>query len=273
MFPECAKHQFRSFKDVVKAVESRDCDRAVIPVENSIAGRVADVHQMMLTLPLEITKEYLLTIAHALIAPVGTDVTLDLVKTIRSHPQALLQCRTFIEEHCPQAELIETSDTASAVRQICELNDPEHLAIGSLAAAKYFGARLVRESIANEPDNMTRFLVMARPEDVPVNESPDLTSLVIQVDHTPGSLIRALEAFHETEINLTKLETYMFSKQTRNPTFYVDAGAGINDQRMKDCLNRLQSCALSVKFLGSYQASPKRKADLGFLPILKEKEE
>lgn len=269
LYPDAQLKGFPNFTDVVAAVDANEADIVVIPVENSITGRIPDVHRMMLTTQLQIVGEYMLPVVHCFIrpqTPPSADVTGRRLKTLYSHQQGFLQCRGYIESHFPEAELIELGDTASAVRTAAASNDPGVGAIGSAAAAEVYGAVIVDEDIADTGDNVTRFLVLVRPEVATVPDDADMTTMIFQVQHQPGSLLKALTVFQEEGINLTKLETYTISRQTLLPTFYVDLGAGLHSEQMRSALKKLKEKTAFMKLLGSYKSSDTRKMTSGFLP-------
>ncbi len=269
LFPDAELHGFSNFTDVIGAVDADQADMVVIPVENSITGRIPDVHRMMLTTQLQITDEHMLPIIHCFIrpqTPPSADVSGRRLRQLYSHQQGLLQCRGYIESHFPDAELIELGDTASAVRTAAASNDPGVGAIGSASAADAYGAVIVDEDIGDTKDNVTRFLVLVRPEVATVPDDADMTTMIFQVQHYPGALLSALQVFHEEGINLTKLETYTISQQTLLPTFYVDLGAGVHSPQMRNALKKLKDKTAYMKMLGSYKASDTRQMTSGFLP-------
>lgn len=269
LFPEAELRGFHNFTDVVTAVDADKADIVVIPVENSITGRIPDVHRMMLTMQLQIVDEYMLPIVHCFIrpqTPPSADVTGRRLKQLYSHQQGFFQCRGYIESHFPEAELIELGDTASAVKTAAASNDPGVGAIGSAAAAEVYGAVIVDEDIADTGDNVTRFLVLVRPEAATVPDDADMTTMIFQVQHYPGALLKALQVFQDEEINITKLETYTISRQTSLPTFYVDLGAGVSSPQMRSALKKLKDKTAYMKLLGSYKSSESRQMTSGFLP-------
>lgn len=261
-----------NFKDVVTAVTDETADVAVIPLENSITGRIPDVHRLMLTMQLQIVAEYMLKIEHCFIRPAAITPGEGIrnITKLYSHQQGLLQCRTYIEREFPEAEQIATADTASAVRMISETTEDHVGAIGSSVAAAVYGAMVVDEDIADEKDNFTRFAVLQRPEEVKAVPDADMTTMIFQVQHYPGALLHALQVFEEEEINITKLETYTISQQTLLPTFYLDLGAGISSAPMRNALEKLKKKTAYIKILGSYKSSETRKMTSGFLPAKEE---
>lgn len=270
LFPDAEYENFRSFAEVAGSVNEGKSQVAVIPVENSIAGRVADVHSMMLSLDLLIAEEHLLPIEHCLVAAGnGGKAPPDLktIKRVLSHPQALFQCKTFIAKEMPNAEAHNTSDTASAVKEVVEKGDPGDVAIGSSFAAETYGGRVLERNIADGRQNTTRFLAFTANENLEPGGDDDITTLIFQVKHVPGALLKALAAFQECGVNLTKLETYMISEDIELPTFYVDVGAGLQEEHMQRALEKLKQNTVYIKLLGTYKASDQRSARMGFLPV------
>jgi len=270
LFPKARLQGYNAFSDVVDSVTRETSMVAVVPIENSIAGRVADVHGLMISTELLIAGEHLLPIEHCLIGAKrkGTRKHVDLAKIERVHskPEALTQCRVFLDKSLPNAERVARSDTASAVKLIVDMDSETDLAIGSSFAAETYDGTVIERNIADGQDNTTRFLALTRENNLKENKDADFTSLIFQVGHTPGALIDALSAFRECNVNLTKLETYMVSKELKNPNFYVDAGAGLQEEKMQNALSLLKERTIYIKLLGTYAASPDRSAGIGFLP-------
>lgn len=272
LFPRAQAQNFRSFGEVIESVQTRACNVAVVPVENSIAGRVADVHGLLLQMELMIAQERLLKIDHCLIVRLdrfknAPNIDAASIKKVVSHPQALTQCRGFLSKNLPGVETVSATDTASAVKSVCEDLQTDIAAIGSASAARLYGGYVLAEDIADVHTNTTRFLVLSNPDNLEDDPDDNMTSLIFQVDHQPGSLIRALRAFEDHGINLTKLETYMVSEEVSRPTFYVDVGASLSDERTDRALRQLRESTTYLKLLGTYQADKTRTGANGFLPI------
>jgi prephenate dehydratase len=270
LFPDLEFSGHRNFTEVIQSVETRERDVAVIPVENSISGRIPDVHRLMLSMELFISGEYMLRIEHCLIRNRLRPQLAEGPRPIRrifSHSQGFIQCKDYIEAKLPDAELIETSDTAAAVRLVAQSSEPDIAAIGPEIAAEVHGAVVVEREIATQKNNYTRFLILVRHEDAQPDPDADVTTLIFQVDHQPGALLRALAVFNEENINITKLETYTISEQTALPTFYIDIGAGLETAPMQAALKKLERNARYIKMLGTYRSSALRNAMSGYLPV------
>ncbi|MBC2779069.1 prephenate dehydratase [Parasphingopyxis marina] len=270
MFPEAEHVGLRTFGEIMESVEAGAHKTAVIPIENSTSGRIPDVHRLMLSTEMAITSEHMQRVEHCLVqAHSGPRPVTELsaITRIYSHRQGFLQCSGFIEAHCRDAEQIETVDTADAVRVIVGMEDPGVAAIGSSVAAQVFGGVVVERDIADQKNNYTRFLALEKPALDPDYAGCDITTLIFQIDHQPGSLIEALAVFRDAGINITTLETYTISEETALPTFYIDIGGGLEDAAVQEALGALEAKARYVKLLGSYVASDVRNANSGFLPV------
>ncbi len=271
LYPDATLSSITAFRGVLESVEQGNSVYGVVPVENSIAGRVAEVHQLLMTTSLIIVREHILPIKHNLIGKHSDSADFEIpypdIETVYSHPQALAQCSEFIARVMPNAATVAATDTAAAVKHVCQSDNPRELAIGSAFAAQIFSGRILEENIANSKENYTRFFSMCKERDVPSVPSGNISSLIFQTEHTPGALILALEVFRNHKINVTKLETYMVTTAVRLPTFFIDVGAGISDGRLAGALSDLESLVPYMKFLGSYAASEDRSTSTGFLPI------
>jgi len=250
-----------SFEDLVNQAEAGALDYIVLPIENSDSGRIPEVYRLLSRMELFLVAEILLTINHCLVS--CQTASLKSVKKILSHPQGFIQTSEFLRQNFADTENVPNSDTATAVKEAVELNDPSVAGIGSEFAAEIYSGRILHTNIANTEDNTTRFVVASR------NPSEDMannmSSLLFQVSHVPGSLVKALEVFGKHGLNFTKLESYMISKVTSQPTFYIDVGRGSHDQRFVSAVEELREHASFIKFLGSYRTDPRREEGLGFL--------
>jgi prephenate dehydratase len=293
-FPDAAYAGYRKFEEVFGAVESGEVDRVLIPVENSIAGRVTEVYNCLPATKVSIIGEYLLPIRHCLMIPMGAvrglvpphvpekdvldwkhaPLTADEriaayrgIREVQSHAQALMQCAGFLEKTVPGANTVPVEDTATAARALSQRDDGRIAAIGSRFAAELYNLAVLAEDIEDDPANTTRFLIFSREPVTDAIEGPALTSILFAIRHEPGSLLGALEAFAEEGISLTKLETYMLNQRRPRPTFYVDVGAAQNSPGMQRALQRFKAHCEEVRVLGSYPASSARGKMNGFLPV------
>lgn len=267
LFPDAEALGFPIFTDVVAAVNADNADCAVIPVENSITGRIPDVHRLMLSMQLQIVAEYMLRIEYSFIRPADeADQGIEGITTLYSHPQGFLQCQQFVEKHFPTIKKIEVTDNASAIKAITASDEKGLAAIGPNSAAELYNAVVVEPDIADQRDNYTRFLSLVKPEYAVPDPDADMTTMIFQVQHHPGALLEVLSIFEEEKINITKLETYTISQQTILPTFYVDLGAGVSTPNMRRAMTKLRDTVSYMKLLGSYTSSDTRLITSGFLP-------
>jgi prephenate dehydratase len=261
-FPGVQPLPCKSFEEAIAAVRDGDADRAIIPIENSVAGRVADVHHLMPHSGLHIVGEHFERIVHNLLVIPGTK--LSDIRRVHSHPQALGQCRTFIRGHGFDA--VTENDTAGAARMVAEKGDPSSAAIASGQAAKLYGLEVLKPGIEDEHNNTTRFLILSRVAEVPdLDDGPCITSLVFRVRSTPAALYKALGGFATNGINLTKLESYMVGGTFVAAQFYADAEGHPDHRSMRLALEELRFFSREVKVLGVYPANPFR-ADAISLP-------
>lgn len=259
--PEGEHIAFPSFEELVAATEAGTAGEAVLPLENSESGRIPDVHRLVVSMELFIVGELLLDVSHCLVTS-GPAVEAE-IHSIFSHPQGFLQSSAFLRERFPDAQRRTRSDTASAVREVVEGGDRHLAAIGSEFAARHYGGTILHRGISNRDDNITRFVIVGR--DAVTEDAHDMTSLIIQVGHKPGSLVHALAVFGSHGVNITKLETYMISERTELPTFYLDIGCGGEAENLIAAMRDIQPHISYSKFLGSYRSDPRRSGRNGFL--------
>jgi chorismate mutase / prephenate dehydratase len=235
-----------TFDEVFEAVETGEAPFAMVPVENSLEGSVTRAYDLLLDSPLMICGEMELRISHCLIAMEGA--SLETIKTVYSHPQALGQSRRFLSHL--NAELIPASDTAGSVKMIKERGCPDSAAVASARAAEIYGMKIIAREIEDNPHNFTRFFVLSK-EDSPPTGS-DKTSIVFSLKHKPGSLYDCLREFAERKINLTKLESRPTRHQVWEYNFYMDVAGHREERDVAEALNALEEHAIFIKILGSY---------------------
>ena len=286
---------YRSFYSAIQAVHLGEADYAMIPVENSTAGRVMEVYNLLPESDLHIVGEYLLPINHRLMIPFksfrgapprGTMTTEEIIawkkepltdqekslamtsiREVRSHPQALEQCRKFIKANLPNATIRSVNDTAISIRDIASSTDRSVAAIASRSAGEIYHSIILAEDIEDIKNNTTRFLILAK-EPVDKNEIGDksITTLLFETSHEPGSLYKMLRVFEENGVSLTKLETYMSGAARPNPAFYIDVGTNLLAPDKKQVLDALKDHTRNLQVLGVYNASDKRGDGSSFLP-------
>jgi prephenate dehydratase len=239
--------------DAIIGVREGSADRALVPFENSIEGAVTATLD---TLAFDadgvtLVGEYDLPIRHCLIA--RTEIPLERIEVVVSHPQASAQCARFIREHLPQAEVRAATSTAEAVRTVAESDRP-WAALGAESAAGLYGAAVLRQGVEDEADNITRFVWVAPEGTVPSGSGPWRTSLVFSElgeDH-PGALVEALREFSDREVNLTRIESRPLRRGLGRYQFFLDIEGAAGDDPLASAIEALRSKAETVRVLGSW---------------------
>ncbi|NYZ14286.1 prephenate dehydratase [Azospirillum sp. RWY-5-1] len=255
VLPEMTTLPCASFEDAFAAVHEGRARLAMIPVENSVAGRVADIHHLLPEGGLHIVGEHFQRVNHQLLAPKGA--TLAGLETVRSHIQALSQCRNAIRALGIRA--ITHADTAGAAAEIAKLGDPRHAAIASSLAAEIYGLDILKADVEDAQHNTTRFVILARePKVPPAGSGPVVTSFVFRVRSVPAALYKALGGFATNGVNMTKLESYMLGGRFTAVQFYADVEGHPDERPLRLALEELDFFARDVKILGVYPANPFR---------------
>ena len=235
---------FPDFESVLDSVRQERVEAGIVPVENSLEGAVTAVMDLLLRLDVVIVGEVNLPIRHCLVGRGGGEI-----RVILSHPQALAQCRKYLHEHYPDAEIRTTGSTSHAARLAQEF--PEMAAIAGQDAAERYGLSILAREIQDASDNITRFIVVAR-EGVG-RSGRDKTSLVIYLDRDrPGALYSILEEFARRNINLTRIESRPSRKGLGDYYFYIDLEGHMQDQEVGEAVAAARDKAAMVKVLGSY---------------------
>lgn len=241
-----------SFEKALFLVENDVAELAVIPIENSRAGRVTDVHNLLHKTNLNIIDEIFLPVKHNLwILP---DAELSDIKTVTSHPQALMQCESFIKKHNLTAR--NHSDTAGACLYIANKHDKSIASIGSKAAGCLYNLKLAAENIADDPSNTTRFVVFSKTKKLDMSENL-ISSILLTVKHEPSSLYNLLGIFAQENINLVRLESYMNDGSFTNSTFYVELDGNAHDL-LTNKLSIIQELTSDFKIIGTYDKKKPR---------------
>jgi prephenate dehydratase len=244
-----------TFEDALNAVSSGKAALGMIPIENSVAGRVADIHHLMPTSGLHIIAEWFLPIRNQLMAPKGAK--LKDIKTVESHVMALGQCRKFLRKLGVKQEVV--ADTAGAARAVAERGDKTCGAIASRLAAKIYGLNILAEDVEDESHATTRFVVLSRDKKwAPRGKKPIITTFVFQVRNIPAALYKAMGGFATNGVNMTKLESYMIEGNFFATQFYADVEGHPDDANVKLALEELAFFSDYVKILGVYPAHPFR---------------
>jgi prephenate dehydratase len=252
---------YATFEEVFQAAESDAVSHAVVPVENSIEGSVAQVNDLLLENDLMVSGEVILRIRHCLIAIPGTRI--EDIKRVYSHPQALGQCRKFLSQY-PHWEVIANYDTAGSAAMIKNHQRTDEAAIASARAAEIYGLHILKEGIESDHQNFTRFFVLEK-HPKPVKDA-NKTSIVFAAKNTPGALYLCLREFAERGINLTKLESRPRKNKPWMYVFFADIDGNLDDANINAAIGGLLKTAAFVKILGSY-----RKADEPYDPLLSKK--
>ena len=246
-----------TFEDALEAVTTGTAELAMIPIDNSIAGRVADIHHLLPESGLHIVGEHFLPIHFQLMVTPGGSA--EQVKGVRSHVHALGQCRKIIRENGWTTTV--TDDTAGAAREVSQLGDPSVAALAPRAAAGLYGLDVVAEDVEDEHHNTTRFLVLAREPRIPAyDEGPAITTFVYRVRNVPAALYKALGGFATNGVNMTKLESYQLGGTFFATQFYADVEGHPEDPGLALALEELQFFSVEVRVLGVYPAHPYRTA-------------
>ena len=233
-----------TFAEALEKTSNDLTEFTILPVENSLEGSVGESYDLLNMTKLKASGEIYHRIEHCLI---GTG-RLEEVKQVYSHPQALGQCRNFIEKH--NMKTIPTYDTAGSVKIVKELNNKQYGCIASKAASTIYQMQIITENIANNSNNYTRFLIMSKKT---TNQTGnDKTSIIFAIKHEPGSLYRILQNFHENQVNLTKIESRPTKENIWEYNFYVDFEGHVEEQKIKKMLDRIKDETEFTKILGSY---------------------
>ncbi len=257
--PRMATLPCPSFEDVFAAVREGQAARAMIPIENSLAGRVADIHHLMPESGLHIVGEHFQRVNHQLLAPRGA--TLEGLRTVESHVQALSQCRRLIRRL--GLKPVVRADTAGAAAEVAERGDPSVAAIASALAAEIYGLDVLKADIEDAEHNTTRFVILSRTPERPAPGGAVITTLVFRVRSVPAALYKALGGFATNGINITKLESYIVDGAFTVAQFYADIEGHPDQRPVALALEELCFFSTEVKVLGVYPASPFRRGGTG----------
>ena len=253
--PEMTTLPCRTFEDAFAAVRDGDAALAMIPIENSVAGRVADIHHLMPENGLHIIGEHFQRINHHLLAVPGTK--LEDVTEVYSHVHALNQCRDFLKEH--GINPIVAVDTAGSAKEIAKSGDTTKAVIASELAGEIYGLTSLAADIEDAEHNTTRFVVMSREAIVPHPKAgTPVTSFVFRVKNIPAALYKAMGGFATNGVNMTKLESYMIDGNFYATQFYADVEGHPENRNLRLALDELEFFSHEVKILGVYPPHPYR---------------
>lgn len=250
-YPDLEALPCKSFEDAFDAVESGRAHLAMIPIENSVAGRVADIHTLMPDSGLFIVAEHFQRVNHCLLTVPGAAVG-DL-KSVHSHIQALSQCRNLIRDLGLRAEI--EADTAGSAKDIAARADKAHAAIASDLAAETYGLDVLRRDVEDADHNTTRFVVLSRIARRPApDDGPAMTSFVFQVRNVPSALYKAMGGFATNNVNMTKLESYQVGGSFNATQFYADVEGHADDKNVSLALEEIHFFTSKLRVLGVYPA-------------------
>ncbi len=244
-----------TFEDAIGAVKSGEARYAMIPIENSLAGRVADIHHLLPDSGLYIIGEHFLPIRFQMMALKGTKISE--ITDVYSHVHALGQCRKIIAKHRLKAHV--AGDTAGSARQVAEWGDRTRAALAPRMAADIYGLEILAEDVEDEKHNTTRFVILsAEPDDAEPGGDPVLTTFIFNVRNVPAALYKAMGGFATNGVNMTKLESYQVRGEFVATMFYADIEGHPADRSVRLALEELSFFSTELRILGTYPASPYR---------------
>ncbi len=257
LFPNQEYIACDSFEIAMELVDKKIADKAVIPVENSNAGRVSDVHFLLPKTGLHIIGEHFLRIEHQLLAIKGAK--LEDIVSASSHPQALAQCSEFLKAHNIKA--VSRIDTAKSCEKIILEQDKTKAAIASKLAAEIYNMDILASNIENAHNNTTRFLIMQKDELIPADDGGNfITSIVFTTKHIPAALYKVLGGFATNGINISKLESYLINGKFFSAQFYIEVEQHLNSRALQYALAELKFFSEEYQILGCYHAHDYRKS-------------
>ena len=256
LYPKHQSFPCKTFEEMFLAVKNRKADLAIVPIENSKAGRVADTQRLIPESKLKIIGEYFLEVNHCLLAVHGSN--LNNIKRIHSHEQAITQCRNNIIKH--NKEMVVAADTAGAAKMISELNNIEDAAIASQLAADTYNLKIIKNSFQDSEKNITRFLIMSNSQELPdVNMKDLMTTLVFELKSIPAALYKSLGGLASNGVNMTKLESYINPQGFDVAQFYADIEGHPDNKNVKFALEEMRFFCKRIEILGVYKMSKFRK--------------
>ncbi|MEL6169632.1 MAG: prephenate dehydratase [Pseudomonadota bacterium] len=255
-YPDYEVVPCRTFEDVVETVRRGDAELAMLPVENSTYGRVADIHRLLPASGLNIVAEAFVRVRIALMAKPGA--RLQDIRTVRAHLVLIPQCRQFLATHGINAE--PSADSAGAAADLSRTDIADEGALASTLAAEIHGLTVLAHDIEDETNNTTRFVIMAREPDFSRRgKGPMMTSFVFRVRNIPAALYKAMGGFATNGVNMTKLESYMVNGSFSATQFFADIEGHPDDRNVQLALDELNYFTSEMKLLGVYPADPARR--------------
>ena len=255
VYPDGEPVALATFEEAFAAVAARQVDFAMIPVENSLAGRVADIHHLMPDSQLHIVGEHFMRVRHQLLAVPGA--SLATVRSVASHVHALGQCRKIITNL--DLKTVVAADTAGAAAELARSGDKTRAAIATSLAAEIYGLEILKSDIEDEEHNTTRFLILsADPQEVAADGGLVITTFLFRVRNVPAALYKALGGFATNGVNMTKLESYQIGGQFFATQFYADIEGHPSQRLVRLALEELKFFTSYLRVLGVYRGSPMR---------------
>lgn len=261
VFPTAESRPYPSFVEAMHAAESGACELAMIPLENSSAGRVEEIYRLIPRMSLHILGEHFEPVSHCLLGLPGSRI--EDLRTVASHPQALAQCFHRLQSLGIATEA--TLDTAGAALAVSQSGDRHRGAIASRLAAEMYNLEILQENLQDEAGNTTRFIILSRTQSLPPREAgvAYITSVLFRVRNIPAALYKSLGGFATNGVNLVKLESYMPGGNLNASQFHADIEGHAQDPGLQLALEELGFFAEDVRLLGTYPAHPFR-ASRGF---------
>jgi prephenate dehydratase len=254
VYPDCTPLPCATFEDALAAVAEGAAELAMIPIENSLAGRVADIHHLLPTTSLYIVGEYFLPIRFQLLASEGASLTT--IKTVYSHVHALGQCRKIIRQYGLISHV--AADTAGAAREVAEWKDPTKAALATSLAAEIYGLKVLATDAEDEAHNATRFVILSKEARWSALGASTITSFIFRVRNVPAALYKALGGFATNGVNMTKLESYMVEGEFIATQFLADVDGHPDQPPLARALEELAFYCKEMKIIGVYPAHPYR---------------
>ncbi|NIG98689.1 MAG: bifunctional chorismate mutase/prephenate dehydratase [Serratia symbiotica] len=239
----------QKFQDIFTQVETGQADYAILPIENTSSGSINDVYDLLQHTRLSIVGELTNLIDHCVL--VAKDSDLDQIETVYSHPQPFQQCSQFINRY-PYWKIVYTESTAAAMQKVAKLNSPKSAALGSEAGGALYGLQVLEHNLANQQQNVTRFIVLARKAINVSEQVPAKTTLIMATGQQSGALVEALLVLRDNDIIMTKLESRPINGNPWEEMFYIDVQANLRSGAMQKSLQDLVPITRSLKVLGCY---------------------
>jgi len=250
---------FPTFQQIISAVEKGQADYGMLPIENTSSGSINDVYDLLQHTSLSIVGELTQPIEHSLITTCDTD--LSKIKTIYAHPQPFAQCSLFLSAH-PHIKIEFVDSSSAAMAKVKELNSEEAAAIGSITGGELYGLTPIRTGLANQTENYSRFIVVARkPVDVAV-QIPAKTTFTMSTGQQAGCLVEALLVLREQGVNMTKLESRPIQGNPWEEMFYIDVAANLQSEKMQTVIKQLTRITNQLKVLGCYPSEDVAATDV-----------